>query len=509
MKIKHMLLAAVLAGFGLAGAAAQPALATTSQAGPFGVGNLLNYANADLESGLGNWYADSNVSSLTQNSTAFLHAHSMLAIAASSGSVVVTLGQPGASSAVLISLPKAGAKYRVGAYLKVPATTRQDAEFDLQCYTSSGTLIRWVDGSPVSLNSSGGWQYAQDNITVPSTCAELQASPRMTVTGLSATAHVRWDEISLAPYRAALVIGAHADTPSDWETYTSPSQIGPLQSDKVFFTPTQPLPAHWSDAWNNDGGGSCYAIEQALPANQWPVCVLAYKAAETESQLASFLSGVPPAQEVVMVWYQEPEHNTFNSEPGCGTDTGATAFKCEFDLQSSYIRQAAGGAPNIFVAMDASTYQYDNSGDGDGDEAGAGCVFIPSATNVDFYFADHYAGSAGAAQVDGTSLPTDGGSGADQAGGKWSYWLSCVQGKNKPIGVAEYGLDCGYNPDVTAVTQSMAADSSYLAAIPNATEPTFLWEYWYQGGCLFDNTAGGITQWQSNEDQNGGAVNRN
>jgi hypothetical protein len=28
-------------------------------------------------------------------------------------------------------------------------------------------------------------------------------------------------------------------------------------------------------------------------------------------------------------------------------------------------------------------------------------------------------------------------------------------------------------------------------------QPTILWEYWYSGGSVFDNSAGGITEWQS------------
>lgn len=88
-----------------------------------------------------------------------------------------------------------------------------------------------------------------------------------------------------------------------------------------------------------------------------------------------------------------------------------------------------------------------------------------------------------------------------------------MQKLHKPLGLGEYGLDCHSNPDQPVVTQQMAADDNYLAAIPGATEPTILWEYWYSDdstpGCVFNNTGiyngvGGITQWQNNETQNGG-----
>jgi len=493
-KLAVLIASGALVLMGLA-AVASPASAQISQSGPFGVGNLLNYANADIESTNYNWSAVSNVSLLTQSNVAFLHDNSLRAVAAATGAIVIELGT--GSNAVQISLPKAGATYQIGAYFKVRATSGHTAEFDLQCFTSSGRRIGWEKGGPVSLNSSGNWQYAQDTITVPSNCAQVQASPRITVTGLGTSTDVRIDEVSFAPHRAALLIGAHADTPPDWESFDS--SIGPLQSDKVFFTPTQPLPSQWNTAWNNDGGGSCYQIEQDLPASQWPVCVIAYKQNETQQDFVNFFTGLPSAQEVIMVYWQEPE-----GAPGTGPQ-----FVSAFDAQASAIRAAANDRPNIFVAEDSSTYQYDTSGDNDGDEKGAGCSYIPAASQTDFYFGDHYVGSAGAAQVNGTSLPTDGGGKTDQAGGKWSAWLNCVQPSNHPIGLAEYGLDCAYTPDVSAVTQSMAADDSYLAAIPGATEPTLLWEYWYEGGCIFDNSAGGIAQWQANENQNGGAVNGN
>jgi hypothetical protein len=84
------------------------------------------------------------------------------------------------------------------------------------------------------------------------------------------------------------------------------------------------------------------------------------------------------------------------------------------------------------------------------------------------------------------------------------------QGTYKPFGLAEYGLDCTSNPDQAVVTDEMEADNTYLGAIPGAQAPTIMWAYWFSDsgpsspGCVFDNSAGGSTEWNSIETQNGG-----
>jgi methionine synthase I (cobalamin-dependent) len=94
---------------------------------------------------------------------------------------------------------------------------------------------------------------------------------------------------------------------------------------------------------------------------------------------------------------------------------------------------------------------------------------------------------------------------------EWSNWLACVQGINKPIGLAEYGQNCpdSSNPNAPAVTEAITNDNAYLEALPNATEPVIMWEAWYDTDaamthdCVFTNP-NTISEWQSLETQNGG-----
>src|SRR5947207_11930916 len=86
-------------------------------------------------------------------------------------------------------------------------------------------------------------------------------------------------------------------------------------------------------------GNNCYEIEQALPSGSWPECAIAYKVQESEAQLESFLAGLPAGQAVMMVWWQEPENDSFSGCPGA-TGSGAN-FVCYFEQQSNAIRHAA------------------------------------------------------------------------------------------------------------------------------------------------------------------------
>ena len=419
--------------------------------------------------------------------------------------------------------------YRVGAYFKTPGTPGETVRFSLGCWSSSGMDLGELKGARNNLQVTTKWQYSEDDISVPSDCAYVQGSPKVTLGGLPAKAAVNMDEVIFAPYRAALIIGAHgqsrldhsgqAYTATDWvdtnwtDTSMTTFRIGPLQSDKEFYGGNSPaLPAKW-----NAPGNNCYEIEQAIGASnsaEWPACVINLHDFESAPAIQAYFTGLPAAQLVIMVYHGEPEGDTFKC-PVSNPPTGnAVNYVCSFDLESGYIRQAAanvGDVPNVFVAMDSSTYQY---GNGPNDSAGMSptkCGFIPSTSHTDFYLADHYDEHAS-----GRDLPNENsGRTGDSNGHKWANWLSCVQSINKPFGLAEYGLDCKSNPDTPVVTQEMAADDSYLAAIPGATEPTIMWEYWYSDngspapGCVFNNTGiykgvGGITQWQDGETQNGG-----
>lgn len=149
---------------------AQQALAATiTQTGPFPVGNLLNYANSDIESAGFNWAADksqaSNVISIGKDdTTSLMHAHSLKIVASGAGPMIYKLGNSQDSTSAAITLPRTGGDYRVGAYMKVPASTSEHTvEFDLECYDSAGTSLGWMTGTPVTMNPGGSWQYVEDD----------------------------------------------------------------------------------------------------------------------------------------------------------------------------------------------------------------------------------------------------------------------------------------------------------------------------------------------------------
>jgi hypothetical protein len=510
-----------LAAAGLAAAAATPAHATgpITQSGAFEVGNLLDYANSDFEGTIGNWVSYSNATLTDDTTEAFLHNDSLLDTVAAAGTSSFKLGTPPTS--VQIAVAPADT-YQVGAYFKVPAADNQSVQFSLGCYNTDGTYLGLTNGTVNTLLDTTNWQYSQDIIQVPATCVYVQGSPKVTLRGLAAHTAVNMDEAIFAPYRAALLVGAHGQNGADGtSTYTAKdwtitnTTIGPLQSDKEFYgSKTTLLPGAWKSASNN-----CYEIElaigdTALDESSWPACVITYSDPETEAQIQDYLTGLPAEQMVIMVYHDEPEGGSFSGCPGNPPPVGNAAnFVCYFEQQTERIRQAAAAVndvPNVFVAEDSSTYQY---GEGATDSAGTGCGFIVPPSYTDFYLADHYDEGA-----NGMSLPNETSTSSGDPttdGQKWLNWLSCVQPTGKPIGLAEYGLDCTTNPNQQAVIDEIAADKSYLSAIPGATQPTIMWEYWYSAsgipsgpGCTFDqkSTLGqeAITEWQSVETQNGG-----
>lgn len=205
------------------------------------------------------------------------------------------------------------------------------------------------------------WQYSEADITIPSNCAYVLGSPKVTLGGLKNGAAVNMDEVTFAPYRAALIIGARAPTgidglghytATDWiltnwkDSSMTTYNIGPLQSDKEFYDDSggQPLPSSW-----DSGNNACYEIEQSIPNSaEWPACVIAYLTQRNESQFATFFQGLPAAQIVIMVYHQEPE----------GDYSSGSQFVSGFEAQSQNIRAAAAydhKNSNVFVAMDSST----------------------------------------------------------------------------------------------------------------------------------------------------------
>ncbi len=523
---------AAIAWLTLAGLA-QPALATTAaQAGPFPVGNLLNYANSDVESTGFNWAPDvsqaNDIASLRQDTTSLMHAHALKIVASGTGTMVYELGNDQNNTGVAINLPRIGGEYRVGAYMKVPASTsRHTVEFDLRCFDSTGQELSWVTGTPVDMNMNGTWQYVEDDFlagtpgALPSTCAEVQDSPRVEVTGMNANGIVRMDETIFAPYRAAIAIGAHGQkcatcqySPSEW--YATDQLIGPLRTDKEF---QNDLPTSFS-------GTNCAGDETQLESNgqgssAWPVCIIAYQNPVTsQTTMDGFLQGIPPSQEVVLVWHQEPEGDTFSSEPNCPAGlTGSQAFICETEQQATYVHGSKYDTPNVFIAQDSAGSKYQS------DPQIQNCSWITpsSATGqgVDLYLQDHYEnGTVNGRNVNNSVNATE-----------WQTWLRCASTQNRPLGFGEYGLDnspigpsdlCNNGPssgttNAQNLPKALAADNTYLEELPTSGDPNLvnpapiaIWNYWYSnyGGTavctVFDNTYGAIDIWQSIETQNGG-----
>lgn len=483
-------------------------LAVSQQSGPFWPGNLLSMANADFENGVGDWSAISGANTLTTDSTAYLH-NSALKIVASGTSPITSVLR---LSGIEIPVNPGGTvdTYRVGAYIKMPARSGLTTEFDLACYDANGTFLQWYNGTQVNNSSDGNWHWVEDDITLSSTaCANVQGSPRVKFAGLNNNDTIHMDEVWFAPERAALMIGADdpcsSTTSCDWKTQnaTDTTGIGPLQTEKEFFGPDTTLP-NWSDSSND-----CYNIEQVYSSDhsKWPLCIIAFKydaggTVQTTSEIEHFLQGMQayPDQTILMVFWQEAE-DTYPGTYG--------QFTTDFQTEASNIRAAAAAenlTENVFVAQDSSTYQY-YGGDG------VGCHWIVPSSYTDYYLADHYTRNETSG---GASLPNQ----PSPYGSEWTGWLNCVQGNNKPIGLAEYGMCsgggslCKGNPcpggtsNTSDITKSIADDNTYLAGNPGGTEPVALWSYWqYSGSCNYLTPGGAqALQWQSNETQNGGAV---
>jgi Carbohydrate binding domain len=504
-----VIVAAGLAAAGLVAVGAAPAHATggTLQSGPFEVGNLLNYANSDFEGTIGNWAPVSNATLTDDPDHQFLHDASLLDTATSTGTSSFKLGN--GSPAIQINMTE-GATYQVSAYFRAPAASGQTVQFSLGCYDQEGDWLGSSKGPVNTLLDTTKWQYSQADIAIPATCTYVLGSPEVILGGLAAGAAVNMDEAIFAPYRAAMIIGAHGEngldgtgtgyTAQDW--VDTNGIIGPLQSDKQFPQPNDYLPASWDSPNNN-----CYEIEQQLgtaDSANWPACLITYKYPTgdptTEAQLQAFFTtsaGIPfPAQQMVIITYHDEAELPTSGLTG-------PEFVSQFDTQSTEIRGAAaaiGRTSQVFVATDSATYEYSN--DSTHDSGLAGCSYIPTTSYVDFYLADHYDDSA-----NGQSMPDE----SSPYNDEWSNWLACVQGINKPIGLAEYGQNCpdSSNPNASAVTEAITDDNAYLEALPNATEPIILWEYWFDTNaamthdCVFTNPST-ISEWQSIETQNGG-----
>jgi len=158
---------------------------------------------------------------------------------------------------------------------------------------------------------------------------------------------------------------------------------------------------------------------------------------------------------------------------------------------------------------DAATYQYDPNTSHDAGGAGGSCAYTVPRKYVDFYLADTY----------DDTLPLVGGTLTNSP--MWAGWLSCVLPQNRPIGLAEYGVNCETTANAPSTHGVLAADDRYLRSqsfVPNGsarayTRPVILWEYWWYDNaglnCAF--TPGGrpegaqaVRQWRAIEAEQGG-----
>jgi hypothetical protein len=256
------------------------------------------------------------------------------------------------------------------------------------------------------------------------------------------------DEVQFSPYRAAMLIGAdvgRSGAVANW--MAANDAIGSLQLDKIFYR--RALPASYF-------GSICADLPEDV------MCLIAYKTPTVN--VTSFVSSIPADRAVVMIFHQEPEAD-FRS----GAD-----YVAQFEAQSALIRRAARDAPNVFVADDAGTYQYQPG------YAGVDCSYIPPPAYTDLYLADHYQ-----SRPNGQAMPNG------QLGDEWTMWLNCVQSTHKPIGLAEYGLGpCG------ARAQSLLADNSYLKSLPTVRAvPVLVWNFWW----VNDSPVNSCTDWQFND----------
>jgi hypothetical protein len=432
--------ATVSAMTGLPASPAAIASANTVEQTSMGGANLLSYADSDFESGVGNWVAVSNANLSQDTHQAFLHDASL--------QDVVSSAQPSqfALNGKMEIDVEPGQEYRAGGYFKVPAAAGQTITWAVQAFDSAGDSQGWVSGTPAALNDTGAWQYASAVLTMPAGAAYLLGSPQVTYAGGLAGRALHMDEVQFTPNRAAELIGAdggHDGSVADW--MDANNKIGPLQSDKVFY---RKLPASFS-------GSMC----DELPAPI--VCFVDYQVMNTN--LTSFVSGIPASRTVVMIFRGEPEGKTYNYHG----KTAGPAYVAEFEHEARLVRAAAKDAPNVFIAMDASAYGYRPGG------PGLGCSFIPPSRYVDFYLIDHY-------QLDPNGSSVSQGTGTGP--GEWQAWLSCVRGYGKPIGLAEYGLGtCGTQVDALR-QDSITATAPYLESLPGSSTldaPVLVWSYWW------------------------------
>jgi hypothetical protein len=239
------------------------------------------------------------------------------------------------------------------------------------------------------------------------------------------------------PHRVATWIGAHSNLgdPATWAAANA--AIGPLQTQRVFFTPT--LPASYAD------DPQCSTLPAAA------MCVISWQTPDVN--VASYVRSIPSSRHVEMVFTHEPE-GTANS--GAPKFPSGAAFVAAFKTQSAEVRAAAAGRKNIEVAMVAELYEYGAPG-----MPGYGCSYIPPKSTVDHYFADLY-------DPTGTLAADDPG---------LARWMSCTANMGKTRGLAEWGV--GPSSCIASGLTREQVMSQDLADFAHLFPSMFLLEYWW------------------------------
>lgn len=462
-------------------ATAAPAHALTGPPEPTSMaqGNLFSLGDSDFESGVGNTVSYANATLTQGTGTTMLHNSSLKDTVPATGTTAWRM----ANGHEITVVP--GAHYRIGAYFHSPAVSGDTVTWAIGGYNSSGTWQGWTSGTTDTLANTSGWQYASDVITIPSPVTNV-IGVRVTITGARAGDVVRMDEASFASQRAGIAVGSEGNhcgdgtcgsySATDWldANATSPPGIGPLQVNKEFYQPGDGLPVFSSSI--------CAGIEGSLRQAQWPVCIIAYKDQVSQAAMTAFMQSVPAAQQVVLVWHQEPE----------GDFTSGSVFVSDWEAQYAEYK-AAGNFANISMDMDSASYPYKNGKSG-------GCSYIVPGSQTDGYLMDFYEST-----VDGNAMPNN----VDR-GSAWTTWLNCVKGNGKPIGIAEEGYDQGTTSNINNTPTAEAADSSYLAGLPDTIgNPVLFRTYWdtnvggTSGNWMLSDPAE-VNAWQAEEALNGG-----
>lgn len=271
---------------------------------------------------------------------------------------------------------------------------------------------------------------------------------------------------------------------------TANATIGPGDTHRMFYTGA--LPAKF------DGDGTPTAV----------TCIVSYKTQLTQAQANSYVSSIPGARSVILIFHHEPE--------GDAVFTGGADFVKQFKAESDKIRSAQAARTdngiNIRMAMCAAGYPYHDNGSADvlaGNYLkGLGAVSsVSQQPYADLFTKDIYQGQAGLPVPPATSNWNWSSKGLANTSW-WTNWLALVTdptvvGTVQPLGITEYGVDSEVGN--TARYNRIQLDHDYLAANFPGTASSFplqLWCYWWQSIDVNDaqfTDAATITLWQGFE----------